>query len=411
MGQLDEEGAPPRDEGTPPIMDEHDPTTYEDPTTYDEDVEEDAPVQPVQSKGIERVRKMVPLGTPKEKKVVPPSSPLVPLGTPKGGAPSGAPKGGDPSGIPKKVRARLADALGIHANSVREMVRWARVQPEVIQYLRDNYAEDDLPPWVGQLHEVTDTTTDDEDDGTTTDEEDDDTTTTDEEDEDTTTMDEEDSTEDEDDTPVQPVQAKGIERVQKMVVGHGATKRKVVVPSGGVVVGHGTKSGGTGGGTGGVPPKKAEKKPKATPPTEKSNAPPKENGAPPKQVKVVPKPLVEVERKPTPRVKEVITPAQTELVDEPLRMQEHDPDVVPTQGGGYGRIVRNRAGQLTGVEPVANVAPELRTHRNFPARLVAINSLKSQKLDCTLYAIIIIIEYNLNSISTTGSVLETSMKN
>jgi hypothetical protein len=74
-------------------------TTYEDPTTYDEDVEEDAPVQPVQYKGIERVRKMVPLGAPKEKKVVPPSSPLVPLGTPK----SGAPKGGDPGGTPKKA--------------------------------------------------------------------------------------------------------------------------------------------------------------------------------------------------------------------------------------------------------------------------------------------------------------------
>ena len=86
MGQLDEEGAPPRDEGTPPIMDEHDPTTYEDPTTYDEDVEEDAPVQPVQSKGIERVRKMVLTGAQKVERVMPSGGAVVQDGAPKSGA-------------------------------------------------------------------------------------------------------------------------------------------------------------------------------------------------------------------------------------------------------------------------------------------------------------------------------------
>ena len=64
-----------------------------------------------------------------------------------------------------------------------------------------------------------------------------------------------------------------------------------------------------------------KKQPKATPPAEQSNAPPKENGAPPKQFKAVPNPLVEVEKKPTPKVKEpdlkeVVTPAQRELVAE-----------------------------------------------------------------------------------------------
>ena len=84
MGQLDEEGAPPRDEGTPPIMDEHDPTTYEDPTTYDEDVEEDAPVQPVQAKGIERERKMVVgHGTTKKKVVVPSGGVVVGVAVPR----------------------------------------------------------------------------------------------------------------------------------------------------------------------------------------------------------------------------------------------------------------------------------------------------------------------------------------
>jgi hypothetical protein len=42
-----------------------------------------------------------------------------------------------------------ADEFNVHTNSVREMVRWMQVQPEVIGYLRDNYNEDELPPWRG----------------------------------------------------------------------------------------------------------------------------------------------------------------------------------------------------------------------------------------------------------------------
>ena len=92
---------------------------------------------------------------------------------------------------------------------------------------------------------------------------------------------------------------------------------------------------------------------------------------------MVPNPLVEVERKLKPKLKEpgmkeVITPAQTELVDELLRIQEHDPDIVPQRGGGWSRILRSKTGQPTGVEPMANITSELRTNRNFPARLVAI---------------------------------------
>ena len=80
---------------------------------------------------------------------------------------------------------------------------------------------------------------------------------------------------------------------------------------------------------------------------------PKGGDPPPKEKKSIPAPLVEQERKLKPRVKgpdlkEVVTPAQKELVVELQKMQQHDPDVVPTQGGGYGRIVRNRAGQLVG---------------------------------------------------------------
>jgi len=68
---------------------------------------------------------------------------------------------------------------------------------------------------------------------------------------------------------------------------------------------------------------------------------------------------VEVERKPTPRVKEpdvkeVITPAQRELVAELQRMQEHDPNVVPQRGGGWSRILRSKTGQPVGA----------RVHRN-----------------------------------------------
>ena len=74
---------------------------------------------PIQAKGIGDVRKVIPLGTPKEKRLVPqsfplaplgtpkekrmvpPSSPLVPLGTPASGPLSGTSKGGDPGGAPK----------------------------------------------------------------------------------------------------------------------------------------------------------------------------------------------------------------------------------------------------------------------------------------------------------------------
>ena len=68
MGQLEEEDTPPRGEGTPPTMDE-DPTTDDgaDSTGDEDDIVEGIAVQPVQAKAIERVRKMVPLGTPKEK--------------------------------------------------------------------------------------------------------------------------------------------------------------------------------------------------------------------------------------------------------------------------------------------------------------------------------------------------------
>ena len=94
----------------------------------------------------------------------------------------------------------------------------------------------------------------------------------------------------------------------------------------------GGKSGGIQGGGGGTPPKKAEKQPNATPPVEQSNALPQEK-------KKVPAPLGERERKPKPKVKEpdmkeVITLSQKELVDELLRMQQHDPDVVPMLGVG-----------------------------------------------------------------------------
>jgi hypothetical protein len=69
---------------------------------------------------------------------------------------------------------------------------------------------------------------------------------------DTTTDEEENITDPDDDVeegiPVQPVQAKGIERVRKVVPGHGTGKEGVVVPSGEVVPGQGTKNGGTGDG-------------------------------------------------------------------------------------------------------------------------------------------------------------------
>jgi len=159
-------------------------------------------------------------------------------------------------------------------------------------------------------------------------------------DEDPTTDDGADSTGDEDDIvegiAVQPVQAKAIERVRKMVP-LGTPEEKRVVPRSSPLVPRGAPqsgppSGAPKGGDPGGAPKKAEKQPKATPPAEQSNAPPK-------QFKVVPKPLVEMERKPTPKAKEpdmreVITPAQKELVDELLRMQQHDPDVVPMLGVG-----------------------------------------------------------------------------
>jgi hypothetical protein len=160
---------------------------------------------------------------------------------------------------------------------------------------------------VGQLHDVTDTTTDEEDYDTTIDEEED------------STEDEEDV---EEDAPVQPVQAKGIGRVRKMVLGGVGKKERVVSSGGAVVLGGVGKSGVAGGvasgGVGNTPPKKVTKQPKATPPNAPSPTPPVTSSGvpptPPKQFKVVPKPLVEQDRKPKPKfkepdVKEVITPA------------------------------------------------------------------------------------------------------
>jgi hypothetical protein len=141
---------------------------------------------------------------------------------------------------------------------------------------------DELPPWVGTLKEGTTTS----DEGTTTDEQE-------------GTTDSDDDVEE--GVPVQPVQAKGIGDVRKMVPGHGTGKEGVVVPSGEVVPGHGTKNGGTGGGkgdggSGGV-----------------TDVPP------PKERVSLAKHLVEVERKPAskarePNMRAAITLAQKELV-------------------------------------------------------------------------------------------------
>ena len=131
----------------------------------------------------------------------------------------------------------------------------------------------------------------------------------------------------------------------------GTPKEKKVVPPSSPLVPLGAPKGGTPSGTpkGGDPggtPKKVEKQPKTAPPAEQSNAPPQEK-------KKVPAPLGERERKPKPKVKEpdmkeVITPPQKELVNELLRMQEHDPDIVPQRGGGWSRILRSKTGQPIG---------------------------------------------------------------
>jgi hypothetical protein len=108
-------------------------------------------------------------------------------------------------------------------------------------------------------------------------------------------------------TPVQPVQAKGVGDVRK-VEGNGGDKVGSVEDTGGEMGGSGVTQGG------GCP-----------------------NVSESERVSLA-KPLVEVERKLTAKVKEpviqeVITPAQRELVAELERMQGHDPDIVPQQGG------------------------------------------------------------------------------
>ena len=97
------------------------------------------------------------------------------------------------------------------------------------------------------------------------------------------------------------VQAKGIERVRKVVLGGGVNEKRVVSLGGAVVVGGVGKSGVAGGvvsgGVGNTQPKKVTKQPKATPPNARSPTPPVTPSGvpstPPKQFKVVPKPLVE----------------------------------------------------------------------------------------------------------------------
>ena len=134
------------------------------------------------------------------------------------------------------------------------------------------------------------------------------------------------------------------------MVGIGVGKKRRVVSERWGLVPDGVKeSGVTGGVTGGVKTSLKKKTPLPLPVPEKMK---------------VPNPLVEQDRKPTPKVKEpnlkeVVTPAKRELGVELQKIQQHDPDVVPTQGGGYGRIVRNRAGQPIGTIPVADPTPEM----------------------------------------------------
>jgi hypothetical protein len=47
------------------------------------------------------------------------------------------------------------------------------------------------------------------------------------------------------------------------------------------------------------------------------------------------------------------TPVKDRLVEELKKIQTHDPNVVPVQGGGYGRIITNEQGQFVSILPVA----------------------------------------------------------
>ncbi|MCX6654091.1 MAG: hypothetical protein NTY03_03095, partial [Candidatus Bathyarchaeota archaeon] len=46
------------------------------------------------------------------------------------------------------------------------------------------------------------------------------------------------------------------------------------------------------------------------------------------------------------------TPAKDRLVEELKKLQTHDPDVIPMQGGGYGKIIKNEQGQLVAIQPI-----------------------------------------------------------
>ena len=209
--------------------------------------------------------------------------------------------------------------MSVHPNSIHEMIRWMQTQPEVIKYLRDNYEDESLPSWVGKL-EAEEPPPPTMDPSTTT----------------STTVEQPMEANQDDVVDGTSIQPPIVEGVQKVVVGGGTGGGQVVVNGGQVVVSGGNSGGGTGGGS----PEK--------------EAPPRKKEAPPPKQKV-PDPLVPTSAPPPPKkelkqgITEELSPAKKELIELIQQMQYHDPDVIPMDGGGYGKVRRDGNGTIVGI--------------------------------------------------------------
>ena len=64
-----------------------------------------------------------------------------------------------------------------------------------------------------------------------------------------------------------------------------------------------------------------------------------------KPVELKPDPAQEPEPK--------LSPAKEKLVSELRKLQTHDPDVIPMQGGGYGKIIKDARGRFQSIQPMS----------------------------------------------------------